>query len=174
MKADCPLPIPAVAVTSLAAYHPEAVDAAGLRTGLAHSVKREGSFPMDSHTILCIDDDEVALQVRKLVLESAGYSVLTARGGEEALKIFDSGTAVDLVLSDHFLQGQTGAQVTAEMKRLRPDVPVVILSGAVSEPEGLGHADLFLPKAGGPAELLQALAALLRAADQAPNRGSDG
>jgi CheY-like chemotaxis protein len=65
------------------------------------------------------------------------------------------------VLSDHFLQGQTGAEITAEMKQLKPEVPVVILSGAVEEPDGIQHADLFLAKTGTPAELLEALARLL-------------
>ena len=124
---------------------------------------------MGSRTILCIDDNAAALHVRKLVLESAGYSVIAASSGEEALRAFNSGRAVHLVLSDQFLPGETGAQVTAKMKRLKPDIPVVILSGALLEPECIEHADLFLTKTGTPSELLQAIGALLGAAEDHAN-----
>ena len=129
---------------------------------------------MGSHTILCIDDNETALKVRKLLLESAGYTVITARNGVEALAIFKSGRPVDLVLSDHFLQGQTGAQITAEMKRLKPEVPVAIISGALETPEGIQHADLFLTKTGTPSELLEALARLLCSSEEAASGAAGG
>jgi CheY-like chemotaxis protein len=87
--------------------------------------------------------------------------------GKDALALFSSGQTVDLVIADHFLSGETGAQVTAEMKRLKPDVPVVILSGAVDRPEGTEHADLFLSKLSTPSELMAALAALLGSVDGA-------
>jgi CheY-like chemotaxis protein len=111
-------------------------------------------------TVLCIDDNVTALYVRKLVLESAGYSVLAADGAKAAMQIFTD-TDVDLVLSDHFLQETTGMELAAEMKRLKPNVPVVILSGAVDRPEGVLHADLFLSKTETPQTVLQTVAELL-------------
>jgi CheY-like chemotaxis protein len=52
--------------------------------------------------ILCIDDAEVALRVRKLLLASAGYNVLTASSGEEGLELFKH-NPIELVIADHFL-----------------------------------------------------------------------
>lgn len=111
-------------------------------------------------TVLCIDDNETAMHVRKLVLESAGYSVLAASDAETAMQLFKSAD-VGIVLTDHFLRETTGTELAAEMKRLKPDVPIVILSGAVELPDGVECADLFLCKAESPATLLQKLAELL-------------
>jgi CheY-like chemotaxis protein len=112
------------------------------------------------YTVLCIDDDLTALYIRRLVLESAGYFVLYAGDTKTAMEIFTD-TDVDLVLSDHFLQETTGMELAAEMKRLKPNVPIVILSGAVDPPEGVLHADLFLSKTETPQTVLQTIAELL-------------
>ncbi len=112
-------------------------------------------------TVLCIDDNATALHVRKLVLESAGYSVLTADDAKTAMQLFTS-TDVDIVVTDYFLQGTTGLELAAEMKRLKPKIPIVILSGAVEIPEGvLLHADLFLSKTEKPITVLQKISELL-------------
>jgi hypothetical protein len=51
-----------------------------------------------------------------------------------------------MVISDHLLQGKTGTELAAEMKRLKPGITIVIVSGLVEEPEGMEHADLFIGK----------------------------
>ena len=112
-------------------------------------------------TVLCVDDDKTALHVRKLVLESAGYTVLAAEDAETALQLFLS-SDIDVVLSDYLLgRGTLGAQLAAEMKRLRPNVPVVILSGVAELPQGKEHTDLFFTKPESPVQLLQTLSTLL-------------
>ena len=110
--------------------------------------------------ILCIDDAEVALRVRKLLLTGSGYSVLTAASGEEGLELFKQ-HPVDLVIADHFLSDKTGAEIAAEMKEIRPQVPILIVSAADEEPEGLDFADGFLSKGEGPDALLKTIAGLL-------------
>jgi len=50
-------------------------------------------------TILCVDDNEQALSVRKFMLETRGYRVLTAASSQQALELFREG-GIDLVLSD--------------------------------------------------------------------------
>jgi hypothetical protein len=47
------------------------------------------------------------------------------------------------------------------MKKLKPDVPIVIISGLVDAPEGMEHADLFIFKADSPPEVLQKISDLL-------------
>jgi CheY-like chemotaxis protein len=112
-------------------------------------------------TILCVDDNETALYVRKLVLESAGYSVLAASDSATAMELFSS-SAVDLVVSDHFLQNTTGTELAAAMKKLKPEVPIVIISGLVEEPEGMEHVDLFISKVDSPPQVLRKISELLK------------
>jgi DNA-binding response OmpR family regulator len=53
---------------------------------------------------------------------------------------------IDLVITDHVLPDISGVQVAAEMKRLNPDVPIIMLTGLFEAPEGAENADLFLTK----------------------------
>src|SRR3954463_3305008 len=114
-----------------------------------------------SPVILCVDDEKPALFLRSAVLTSAGYEVLTANSAGEALQVF-SENKVDLVITDHLLAGATGTALAKQIKELRPQVPIVILSGVVDEPEGMASANLFLSKNAGPTEMLAQVARLLK------------
>ena len=116
--------------------------------------------PSTQPLILCIDDAEVALRVRKLLLVSAGYSVLTASAGGEGLAVFKQ-HPVDLVIADHFLSDKTGAEIAREMKGLKPEVPILIVSAASEAPKGIEFSDGFLSKGEGPDALLDTIADLL-------------
>jgi len=94
-------------------------------------------------TILCVEDNESYLRVRKAVLEREGYSVLTASTGAEALRLFRE-AAVSLVLSDHMLRGTTGVALARQLKAIKPHVPFVLYSGTV--PEVMGNVDCFISK----------------------------
>ncbi len=93
-------------------------------------------FPL----ILCIDDDDISLRVRKLLLASVGFNVLTANSGEDGLELFKH-NLIELVIADHFLSDKTGAEIAKEMKDLKPGVPILILSAAAEKPDGLEFAD---------------------------------
>jgi CheY-like chemotaxis protein len=118
------------------------------------------STPSTQPLVLCIDDAAVTLRVRTLLLSSAGYRVLTAASGEEGLEVFKK-TAVDLVIADHFLSDKSGAEIAGEMKALKPQVPILIVSGAEEAPAGMEFADGFLSKMDGPDALLERIALLL-------------
>src|SRR5690349_5728330 len=111
--------------------------------------------------ILCIDDQPACVRVRALVLESEGYCVLSASNAEEGLKLFRE-NPIDLVISDHLLSSMTGTQMAAEMKREKPSIPIIILSGVTEIPEGVEHADLFLRKSETPVEVLRQISGLLK------------
>ena len=111
--------------------------------------------------LLCIDDDEVALRVRKLLLGSTGYEVLVAASGEAGLDILKE-NPVDLVISDHFLSAKTGTEIAREMKELKPNVPILIVSASAEEPAGLEFADRFLSKGEAPDVLLATIASMLK------------
>jgi CheY-like chemotaxis protein len=122
-----------------------------------------GGFIMDAkvrRTILCVDDEALALIARKMLLEHEGYRVLAARDAGSALDLFTYNN-IDLVVTDHLLSGMTGTQIAAEMKRLKPFVPIVVLSGMAETPKDIGHADLFITKGGDVQATLAKIAALL-------------
>src|SRR5512142_2458801 len=110
--------------------------------------------------ILCVDDEETPLILRKILLQKAGYEVITARTAEEALGIASS-NAVDLVLSDYLMPGTSGTELAHQFKRGHPDLPVVLLSGVNEIPSDAGVADGFLSKVEGPERLCQQIAAML-------------
>lgn len=103
---------------------------------------------MDSKraTILCVDDEEPGLQVRRMLLESAGYDVVCARSGVEGIKAFQA-NPIDAVVLDYWMSGMNGIAVAKELKRLSPNTPIMILSayGTLLD-ETLGLADIWLRK----------------------------
>jgi len=94
-----------------------------------------------------------------MLLESVGYSVLVASDSVTAIELFSS-SSVDMVVS-HFLQDGTEIELASAMKRLKPDVPIAIISVLVEAPERLEHADLFISKTDSPPEIFQKIAGLL-------------
>jgi CheY-like chemotaxis protein len=97
-------------------------------------------------TILCAEDDEDQLTSRKLVFESAGFDVLLARSGAEALELFQA-HPVDAVVLDYWMPLMKGLSVAREMKQLRPAIPILVLSGFSSLPdETIGIVDTWLQK----------------------------
>lgn len=87
----------------------------------------------NSFVILCVDDEAVGLSVRKALLESQGYSVLTAENGAYALALF-SAEPIDLVILDYKMPEMNGDIVAQRMKRLKPFVPILMLSAYVDLP----------------------------------------
>ncbi len=110
--------------------------------------------------ILCIDDANVALRVRKLLPGSEGYNVLTANSAEDGFELLKQ-NPVQLVIADHFLSGKTGTEIAREMKEMKPEVPILIMSAAIEKPDGLQFADGFLAKGESPNVLLDVIAHLL-------------
>ncbi|HUO26285.1 MAG TPA: response regulator [Candidatus Aquilonibacter sp.] len=114
-----------------------------------------------SRTILCIDNHPNALVARKMLLENSGYNVLEATGGDEALKLFSS-QPVDAVVLDYHMPGMKGDAVAARMKSMRSSVPIMLLFGRGSLPEGeLSSIDSVVSKSQDPSALLDSLRHLL-------------
>jgi len=74
----------------------------------------------DKFIILCVDDEQNSLALRKLVLEKSGYEVVTAASVNEALAKF-SPDEFDLVLSDILMPGRPGTDWRAKSK---PHIPI--------------------------------------------------
>jgi CheY-like chemotaxis protein len=111
-------------------------------------------------TILCVDDEVLSLKIRKLVLEGAGYTVLTATTSDAALALFEMNN-VDLVITDHILPGLCGTELAQKMKKLKPSVPIALLTGLPDPPEGAAHADCVIVKGEEPPAILKKIAEIL-------------
>ncbi|HUQ49342.1 MAG TPA: response regulator [Terriglobales bacterium] len=112
-------------------------------------------------TILCIDDNEQSLSIRKFMLETRGYNVLACSNGRDALEAFKCGT-VDLILSDLMMPEVDGAELIRKLKTMSPSTPAILFSGKIKIFENEMHADVFLPKGMyAPTELLERIRLLL-------------
>jgi PAS domain S-box-containing protein len=89
-------------------------------------------FPLEEQkgTVLVADDEEVVREVAVEMLEAVGFRTLLAKDGLEALEQFQQhANEVSLVLLDFTMPRQNGDEVFRELRRLRPDLPVVLMSG---------------------------------------------
>jgi len=110
--------------------------------------------------ILCIDDNQDVLECEKAFLESFGYTVLTAPSGGKGLELA-SRHSVDVVIVDYLMPKMNGQEVAIEMRRLRPLVPIIMLSAAVDVPQQtLKLVDAFIAKDCLASQLLPAIAQL--------------
>jgi CheY-like chemotaxis protein len=123
-------------------------------------------------TILCVDDEVNQLVLRKLMLERAGYRVLTAESPAKAIEMFRT-AAIDLVIVDYYMPGMTGLSLARQLLQQKK-LPVVVLSAYAELPgESIGTADLWITKGTAPEELLTKLAELLsRRASLGGHRGN--
>ena len=86
---------------------------------------------MVASRILIIDDDESVRKVIGYMLEEAGYDVVRAASADEGLRAIAE-RRPDLVLSDIKMPKKDGIELLAEVKRLDPSLPVVILTAFAS------------------------------------------
>jgi len=95
--------------------------------------------------ILLVDDDQTGRSVRKLVLESHGHRVLAVGEGEVALRILQE-QPIRLIILDYFLDGMSGTELATKMRGLKPQVPILLLSGSADVPDGIECVDDYLSK----------------------------
>jgi len=115
---------------------------------------------MTQPTILCLDDEPDLLYLHRLVLERAGYSVLATSEAVEAVRLL-SENPVQLVITDHLmLGGGSSEEFIVEMKRLRPNVPVLLLTGMPDVARS--SADAVMQKTEGTEQLLRQVKEMLK------------
>src|SRR5271166_1280666 len=113
-----------------------------------------------SGVVLCIDDNQDVLECERAFLETFGYTVLTATSGGNGLELA-SVHSVDVVIVDYFMPEMNGPEVAIEMRRLRPQAPIIMLSAAVDIPEqALKLVDAFIAKDNLSRQLLPVIAEL--------------
>ncbi|MCP3058467.1 sigma-54 dependent transcriptional regulator [Myxococcus sp. K38C18041901] len=124
-------------------------------------------------TVLLVDDDPAVAKVLGALLGQAGLATHTARNGTEALALLER-WPVDVVVSDVRMPGMDGMQLLAEMGRLWPDVPVILITAHGTVPLAVeamkaGAADFVLKPFDREEILFTIRKALLRAQGEAVN-----
>jgi CheY-like chemotaxis protein len=115
---------------------------------------------LSNGVVLCIDDNQDVLECEKAFLETFGYTVLTAPSGSKGLELAST-HAVDVAIVDYFMPEMNGDEFAIEMRRLRPQAPIIMLSGTVDVPkQALKLVDAFIPKDCLSSELLPVIARL--------------
>jgi CheY-like chemotaxis protein len=111
--------------------------------------------------VLCVDDEVVGLRVRKILLERAGYQVLTAADGFSGLQLF-AAEPIEAVVLDYSMPGMHGGEVARRMRQTKPDVPILLLSAYVGLPDEVSClVDVYMTKGEGAPALLDKLGNLL-------------
>lgn len=100
-------------------------------------------IPFTKPLILCVEDNPIYLHLRKAVFEREGYNVIGVTGMDGALQALRE-APICCTIADHMLKGRTGMELAKEMKRIKPDVPIVLFSGTI--PEKLENIDVFVNK----------------------------
>jgi DNA-binding NtrC family response regulator len=116
--------------------------------------------------ILLIDDSPTQLRVREAVLRQAGFSIVTAETAAEAFEVLhrsDSRDHISVIVTDHVMPGASGADFVRELRRLRPTVPVIVVSGMPEAKDEYGDLNVsFLDKPCPPEDLIRTVSKALR------------
>lgn len=92
--------------------------------------KNRAPIRKEDMTVLVIDDQEMVRRVTQSMLMRIGFNVVTARDGQEAIEIYKKNQkAIGLVLSDLSMPGMNGWETMAALKKIDPDVPIILASG---------------------------------------------
>ena len=105
---------------------------------------------MSSHLtpkiVLCIDDDDGMLDYQRALLERRGFAVLTISSARQGVQIATAG-GIAVVIIDYHMPEMNGHEVATEIKRLRPKIPIVMVSSDDEIPEHtLNMVDAFVLK----------------------------
>ena len=92
-----------------------------------------GSSELSPSVILLVDDDPDVRLLTRTFLEHEGYSVFSSGDAERAVQIFRSVPQIDLLVTDLYMPGRSGMELARELKAIRNDVRVLLISGGALE-----------------------------------------
>jgi CheY-like chemotaxis protein len=82
--------------------------------------------------VLLIDDNAIQAATRQTILRRAGYYVIVALSPTRALEQFqrnEFAADISIVITDHIMPGMNGSQFVRELRKIRPRLPVMVISG---------------------------------------------
>jgi nitrogen-specific signal transduction histidine kinase/CheY-like chemotaxis protein len=112
-------------------------------------------------TVLLVEDNDQVRQFAESLLEDLGCEVISAAGGEDALRLLES-HSVDLVFSDVVMPGLSGVDLARKVREVNVNVPVLLATGYSEEIVKSRPEFAVLPKPYRPQELTEAIATLLK------------
>ena len=125
-----------------------------------HEAERTRPLAAKSQCILLVDDDELVRASGTSSLRLAGYDVVQAADGEEALALLDAAGPFDLMVTDYAMPGLSGLDLIDAARRRKPRMPVLMVTGYADN--GRESADVpRLQKPFLPAELVDRVQALI-------------
>ena len=117
-------------------------------------------------TILCMDDHAGHLAIRRLLLESKGYTVLTANDGPTGIALAQS-NAIDAVVLEYIMPVMDGEQVACILRQEHPALKIILLSGFNDIPERLlWLVDAYVRKGDSASLLLSAIEEAIKGGDR--------
>jgi two-component system cell cycle sensor histidine kinase/response regulator CckA len=90
--------------------------------------KHPNPVPM---VLMVVDDDPNSSALARVILEPAGYQVLRASSGPQAIALLEGGTALDLLIADLSMPDMDGAEMVRQIRTTRPDLKVVYVTGHI-------------------------------------------
>jgi len=130
------------------------------------------TYPASKRLILCIADNQAILRYEQALLERSGYAVLTARSAEQALRLVTM-CECDAVLLDYEMPMVSGYEVAFQIKSVRPDVIIILLSGSEVPTHALVLVDAVVPKLDASRQLLPMIAELCTRSHDTRQKQSD-
>ena len=114
--------------------------------------------------MLLVEDEDMVRAVAERALTRAGYTVTTASDGDEGLELVQAGGEFDLNVSDVVMPAMDGPTMIRDVRKLRPNMPVLFMSGYAEEQlrDQIGIADVHcLPKPFSVAQISDKVGAVL-------------
>jgi PAS domain S-box-containing protein len=97
-------------------------------------IAADKALPRGSETVLVAEDDEALRKLSRTLLEHAGYTVLVAANGEDAVNMFvQHQDAVQLAILDMIMPRKSGKEAYEEIRRIKPGIPVIFVSGYTAD-----------------------------------------
>lgn len=85
--------------------------------------------PGVGRTVLIVDDNDLVRRAMEMTLQGLGHRVLAMPDGAAALEILSRSDAVDVLITDYAMEGMNGVELIHEARRLRPNLPVMLITG---------------------------------------------
>ena len=128
---------------------------------------RDMALPKGSRAVLLVDDEEMVRELVRECLEGAGYGVVAASSGDEALRLCAEGPRhFALVITDRVMPDMRGEELVARLRQSQPDLRAICMSGYANnnptEDAGEARPTTLLEKPFAPADLMRAVREALR------------
>jgi CheY-like chemotaxis protein len=131
--------------------------------GISEGAKRGDARPVAASErrrttraiVLLVDDDEFMRAITADILTGLGYDVLEAADGEAALAVLNTGSPIDLMLTDVVMTGMSGPELAHRVRALHPSLPIVFITGyaELGSNNGDQHPHQLIRKPFRPADL---------------------